>query len=116
VAEQVDPQEVARQWSAKMARALHRCLDVRDRHPDRFLDVWFLDAVRDPVGQARRIYEVAGLPFTPEAEHAMRAFLTTNPREGRPPHQYTLEEFGLTEAGIARDFADYRRRFILDRR
>ena len=43
----------------------------------------------------------------------MRAFMATNPREGRPPHQYTLEEFGLTAEGIARDFAEYRERFIL---
>jgi hypothetical protein len=115
VAEKVDPKEVARQWSAKMASALRRCLEVRDRHPDRFVDVWFLDAVQDPVGQARRIYEVAGLAFTPEVEGAMRAFMATNPREGRPPHQYTLEEFGLTAEGIARDFEGYRARFILNR-
>ena len=45
----------------------------------------------------------------------MRRFVATNPREGRPPHQYTLEEFGLTAEGIARDFAEYRQRFILSR-
>jgi len=116
VSESVDPKEVARQWSAKMASALRRCLAVRDRHPDRFDDVWFLDAVQDPVGQARRIYDVAGIPFTADAERAMRAFMATNPREGRPPHQYTLEEFGLTKADIERDFAEYRARFILNRR
>lgn len=115
VAEKVDPKEVARQWSAKMATALRRCLEVRDRHPDRFVDVWFLDAVQDPVGQARRIYEVAGLAFTPAVEQAMRAFMATNPREGRPPHQYSLEDFGLTADGIARDFEGYRTRFILNR-
>ncbi len=115
VAENVDPQEVARQWSAKMATALRRCLEVRDRHPDRFVDVWFLDAVQDPVGQARRIYDIAGLSFPAEVEGAMRAFMATNPREGRPPHQYTLEEFGLTAEGIARDFQAYRERFILNR-
>ncbi len=115
VAEKVDPKEVARQWSAKMAAALRHCLAVRDRHPDRFVDVWFLDAVQDPIGQARRIYERVGMSFPPSVEHAMRTFMATNPREGRPPHQYTLEEFGLTADGIARDFAAYRTRFILDR-
>ena len=112
----VDPKEVARQWNAKMATALRRCLGVRDRHPERFVDVCYLDAVRDPIGQARRIYDVAGLPMTAAAEQAMRAFVATNPREGRPPHQYTLAEFGLSEDGIARDFAEYRARFILPRR
>lgn len=115
VAEHVDPKTVARLWNARMAQALERCLAVRDRHPDRFLDVWFLDAVKDPVAQARRIYDAAGMAFTPEVEAAMRAFMATNPREGRPPHQYTLEEFGLKAEGIARDFDAYRRRFILNR-
>ena len=111
----VDPREVARQWNAKMAAALRHCLAVRDRHPDRFVDVWYLDAVRDPIGEARRIYDAAGIPFTRDAEAAMRAFVATNPREGRPPHQYTLDEFGLGADGIARDFAEYRARFILNR-
>jgi hypothetical protein len=115
VAERVDPKEVARQWNAKMATALRRCLEVRDRHPDRFVDVWFLDAAKDPVGQARRIYEVAGLSFPADVERRMRDFMATNPREGRPPHQYTLEEFGLTPEGIARDFRAYRERFISNR-
>lgn len=111
----VDSKEVARQWNAKMATALRHCLAVRDRYPERFVDVWYLDAVRDPIGQARRIYDVAGLAMTAAAEQAMRAFVATNPREGRPPHQYTLAEFGLSEDGIARDFAEYRARFILPR-
>jgi hypothetical protein len=111
----VDPAEVGRQWNAKMADALRRCMAVRDRHPDRFIDAWFRDAVQDTIGEVRRIYAVAGLPFTTDAERAMREYLATNPREGRPPHQYTLAEFGLSEATIARDFAAYRERFILGR-
>ena len=114
-AERVDAKEVGRQWNAKMAHALAHCLTVRDRFPDRFVDVWFRDAVQDTVGQARRIYAAAGLAMTPEAEAAMQRFLATNPREGRPPHLYSLEEFGLTQAGIERDFAAYRERFILGR-
>ncbi|MCC6850064.1 MAG: sulfotransferase [Deltaproteobacteria bacterium] len=115
-AEHVDPQVVGRLWNARMAAALRRCLAVRDRHPGCFVDVWYLDAVRDPVAQARRIYDAAGLVLTAEVERAMRAFMATSPREGRPPHQYALEEFGLTPESIARDFGEYRARFILDRR
>jgi hypothetical protein len=115
VSERVDAKEIGRQWNAKMAHALAHCLAVRDRYPDRFVDVWFRDAVQDPVGQTRRIYAAARMQMTPDAEAAMRGFLATNPREGRPPHVYTLEEFGLTRAGIERDFAAYRERFILGR-
>ena len=113
--ERVDAKEIGRQWSAKMAHALAHCLAVRDGWPERFVDVWFRDAVQDPVGQAERIYAAAGLAMTRGAEAAMRRFVATNPREGRPPHLYTLEEFGLTRAGIERDFAAYRERFISGR-
>ena len=115
VSESVDAKEIGRQWNAKMAHGLAHCLEVRERFPGRFVDVWFQDAVRDPVEQARRIYGVAGLAWSGDAEAAMRRFVATNPREGRPPHLYTLEEFGLTRAGIERDFAAYRERFILGR-
>jgi len=114
-AERVDAQAIGRQWNAKMAHALAHCLAVRERYPEHFVDVWFQDAVRDPVEQARRIYDVAGLKWTPDAEAAMRRFAATNPREGRPPHLYSLEEFGLTRAGIERDFAAYRARFVTGR-
>src|SRR4029453_13080789 len=113
--EQVDTKEIGRQWNAKMAHALAHCLVVRDEWPERFVDVWFRDAVQDPVGQVRRIYAAARLPMTSGAEAAMRRFPAPNPREGRPPHPSTLGEFGLTRAGIERDFAAYRARFIAGR-
>jgi hypothetical protein len=111
----VDPREVGRQWNDKMATALKRCLRAREQHPDRFIDVWYTDAVKDPIGEVRRIYEFIGFPFPTLAENAMRDYVARKPREERPPHHYTLEQFGLTEASITRDFAEYRRRFILAR-
>jgi hypothetical protein len=111
----VDAHAVGRQWGGKMAAALRRSLAVRDRHPARFVDVWFRDAVGDPVREAGRIYAAAGVAWTGEAEAAMRCYLATNPREGRPPHRYALEDFGLTRADIERDFAAYRERFIVGR-
>lgn len=111
----VDPNVPGRHWSDLLARALRRCTAVRDQHPERFIDVWYMDAVKDPLGQARRIYAFAGFPMTPEAEVAITRFVQSNPREKRPPHHYTLAQFGLTEEGIRRDFADYMERFITPR-
>jgi hypothetical protein len=42
----------------------------------------------------------------------MRAWALKNPREHRPPHEYTLETFGYTREAIEREFAAYRARFI----
>ena len=35
-----------------------------------------------------------------------------NRRELRPPHDYTLEQFGFSEEGLRDQFKDYRLRFI----
>ena len=104
---------MGRQCLARYAGALSRCLAVRDATPaERFVDVDYRAVARDPVGEVRRIYAAVGLPLTPAAEAAMRAWVAKNPREHRPPHEYSMETFGYTREGIERAFAAYRARFI----
>lgn len=107
-----DPRATGRQWSGRMSRALAHCMRVRADHEDRFIDVWFRHAMRDPLAQIRRIYDFAGMLLTPEAVRKMERWSVENARDKRIAHSYTLEQFGLTEDGIRRDFAAYRERFI----
>ncbi|MAE94056.1 MAG: sulfotransferase [Deltaproteobacteria bacterium] len=108
-----DPRATGAHWSAAWATYLERALAYRDEAPaDRFLDLWFLDSVRDPVGTVARVYEFLGRELTPIAEEKMRQWTEANAREKRASHAYTLEQFGLSEASIARDFAAYRQRYI----
>jgi hypothetical protein len=114
--DEVDPREVGRQCADRYGRALRHCLDHRARRGDgRFLDVWYEDVLRDPLAEVRRIHAFLGRALGPAAERAMRAWLAANPREGRGAHAYSAAEFGLTRAGLERDFASYRERFILPR-
>jgi len=111
--DEVDALDIGRQWKERMAWALRRCVEARDRYPtERFTDIWFSDAASDPIAQVRRIYVDAGIEFVPEAETAMEEWLLDNAREKRPAHAYSLEQFGFTEAAIKKDFASYRSRFI----
>ncbi len=115
-ADDPDPVEVGRQWGGWFCRALGRCLELRDaRYGGRFVDVWYQDALRDPIAEVRRIYAFVGRELEAPAESRMRAWLRDNARDKRAPHEYSLETFGLTRARIERDFAAYRRRFILGR-
>lgn len=107
-----DPHATGRQWSDRMSRALRRCMEVRERHEDRFLDVFFADVVKDPFEQIRAIYDFADWELTDEAIQAMRRWSVDNARDKREVHQYSLEVFGLDEAEIQRDFAEYRERFL----
>lgn len=108
-----DPLSAGTQWSKIFNDGLRACMAFRDAgHDDRFLDIGFLDSVKDPLGVVNRIYAFLGKSLTPLAEDQMRHWTQDNARENRPPHDYTLEKFGLSEAGIARDFREYCERFI----
>ena len=48
----------------------------------------------------RRIYAHYGLVLTPEAEAGMRAWVARNPQNKHGRHEYTLEQYGLTEEDI----------------
>jgi hypothetical protein len=113
----VDPNEVARDWSARWAHALTRALEARDADPhaaDRFLDLRYEDIARDPVAAVRAIYAHAEHALTPQAEGRMRAYLADNPQDRHGVHRYTLEQFGLDPATEAARYAGYRRRFAIE--
>jgi hypothetical protein len=60
----------------------------------------------------RRIYAAVGRALSPGAAAAMAVWVAANPREHRPPHEYTRESFGYTREAIEREFAAYRARFV----
>ncbi len=108
-----DPREAARQWSQTLEEHLNHCMDQRERLPNRFIDVDFRETVSAPVAVAERIYQGIGLPMTESTRAGINAYMQTHPREGRPKHEYTLEEFGFTQAELERRFRRYRERHIL---
>lgn len=79
---------------------------------ERFVDIWFRDALKDPIREIERAYGAFEIEMTPEARTAMEQWRADNPRDKRPPHQYALADYGLTEEGIKRAFALYREKFI----
>jgi hypothetical protein len=108
-----DPLEIGRQVLDRYGRAAERGVELRERLPaDRFLDVSYRDVARDPIGVVRGIYARIGRALSPAAEGAMRAWVEKNPREHRPPHEYSAEKFGLTREAIERGTARYRARFL----
>jgi hypothetical protein len=114
-ADEVDPTEVGRQWLERMAWSTRRSLAIRDRMPDaaeRFIDVWYRDAVSDPLAQVERIYDAVGFELIPAARSAMESWLAADTRDEYPVHRYSAEQFGLSDAGIREAFAEYMARFI----
>jgi hypothetical protein len=89
-------------------------MKARDsEHAHRILDVRFDDVVADPVEAVRGIYHHFGYPVTPEFLGAMGSHLDASAEAGREEHRYSLEEFGLEEDRIRKDFGWYHDRFRL---
>lgn len=111
--DKADAEAVGEQWNHRMARALRHAMAVREHMPTgRFLDVHFEDTVAEPLAVVERIYQFAGLELTPQTRSAMAQWLQANGREKRAVHHYSPGQFGLSEAILQRDYAEYRARHI----
>jgi hypothetical protein len=114
-ADEVDPNEVGRQWLERMGWTTRRALATRDRLPDareRFVDVSYRAAVSDPLACVERIYTALGFELPPETRRAMQRWLDAAARNKAPAHVYSAEKFGLTERQIRDEFAEYIARFV----
>lgn len=104
--------EAGAEWSDLMARALAHTMAIREQAPERFFDVQFRDTVKRPFEVVEDIYRFADLPLSPKAIAAMQSWMDRNRREERGSHDYEMQDFGLSEAQIKRDFAVYREHYV----
>jgi hypothetical protein len=80
----------------------------------RIYHVRYTDFVADPVGTIRGFYQYAGVPFTNEAEAAMREYLLNNKGDRYGKFQYSLDVIGEDIDALSAEFAPYRKRFGLE--
>ena len=59
-----------------------------------------------------RVYERAGRKITEPAYQSMAAWHSNNEQHRFGKHEYSLDEFGLSETMINERFSDYIKRFI----
>ena len=105
--------EAASQWQERLSWGMLRAMESRKRWgEDRFVDIWFQDVLKDPIREIERVYGTFGIEMTPAARAGMEKWRADNPRDKRPPHQYALADYGLTEEGIKKAFTAYREKFI----
>ena len=75
-----------------------KMMEFRDRHPslsDRFIDIQYLELVRNPVATIRQIYGRFGLTLSADAKRRMYSFLEGRRNKRRPKHIYRLADFGI---------------------
>lgn len=112
--DQVDPRAVGAHWSKKIYRMVERGMAAREAAGERhFIDVRYEDLVRDPLGEAKRIYAAADLPFDRETQDGMKDLLRKQKKDRFGHHVYRAEDFGLTSNGIDDALAKYRAKYLV---
>lgn len=110
----VDLRQIAEQMIATFDLMIARQGAFRERHgAGSIYDIRYPGLMRDPSGEMRRLYAHFEEPLTASAAAAMTRLLQANPQGKHGKHQYSLEEFGLTAAGVRHHFRDYCERFGL---
>ena len=110
--DEADKKTVAQEVIDVFAAGTAHTLAAREGAESRFCDIWFEDTVGKPDEVIETIYRFIELELTEEARAAMAQHRSENRREDRPAHEYTLEEYGYTPAGIHARFEAYCQRFI----
>lgn len=110
-ADKVDAHLVGEQWSAMFARGLKHAMQVRQQQQNQFIDIGFKTLLEDPLNTTSKIFDFIGVPSTEDSLDAMQRHRAENQRDSRPPHDYSLADFGFSEDGIKAQFSEYRHQY-----
>ncbi len=97
---------------AFMSGMLNGATRFRSAHPElehRWIDVAYVDLIRDPMKVVRDIYSRFGWPLEQTAVNEMEAWLSwqADLRRREKRHSYLLKDFGLTAGEVNAAFAPY---------
>ena len=111
---EISDEEVGAYWLKRLTEWMKRFELARQRiGENRFIDIDYRQVARAPLDEAKRVLDRMGIAMTSDVKAALDEFMAGNQREQRPAHEYSLDRFGLEEAGIISAFANYRNRYIL---
>jgi len=79
--------------------------EPKEKQP--FYNVEYSEMIKNPIEIIRGIYDQYGIAFTADAEERMRSWLANNPQHKHGRHQYSMEEYGLTEEDITSTMGPY---------
>jgi hypothetical protein len=106
-----DAAAIGAEWLRKTRLQIERMRAARrDISADRQIDVHYEDMEHDWRGTMARVYRFLGLDLAP-ALPAMEAYQQRAAALKRRPHQYSLEEFGLSPGQVLDQLGDYVRTF-----
>jgi hypothetical protein len=109
--DEVDSQRIASHWVRKTGYMLEKALDYRakGKNNEKFFDIRYQDLVTDSISELSEIYKMNG-GLTSDLINRFRDHEKDHPHRKHGIHQYSLADFGLTEADIdyhTRQYQDF---------
>jgi Sulfotransferase family len=105
---EIDLKAIAYFSQSHLAEILDRSLDAAASFPcGTIYHFNYAELMEDPIAQMRKLYGWLGDAFTPELEAGMREWLRTHPPGRYGKHQYSPDEFGLSESAAPEVFLQY---------
>jgi hypothetical protein len=110
--DEVDLKGIGESFSDTFELMIARADTYKAKHgEDAILDVQYADVMRDPIGEVEKIYTHFKEPLSDEARSAMQRYMADNPKGKHGRHKYSLEDYGLSRAGVHERFAGYIERY-----
>lgn len=114
LAGQVDWKEQSRVHLAASRAGFEATLNNPLVNDPRIHHVRYADFVADPVGSIRGFYEKYSMPFGPDTEAAMRAYLRNNKADRYGKFRYSTQVIDADIEALHTEFEPYRQRFGLE--
>jgi hypothetical protein len=111
----VHTRELEEYWIARVEKLLRACVRALDRLPgEQTIDVLFPEFMADDLAMVKRVYAIAGIEMTTEAEQQLADYQAANPRGKHGQILYDLEgDFGVNPGSLYDRFDFYYQRYPL---
>jgi hypothetical protein len=112
----VDPHEVAAEWTTRLADVLAVTTAARDDGriaAARIFDLPFHELLGNEIASIRRLYEHFGRTLSSEAQTRMERYLAAHPQSRHGGHRYRFADTGLDLATERQRYAAYSARYAV---
>ena len=114
--EPIDKIDVRRYMTHFVQRHIDRIMEsVNGPHARRVIHVDYYALVNDPVAEMLGVHKELGIDTPGEVCHAVADWRKANPKNARGANSYSIEEYGLEESRLEKQFSEYTHYFHIPR-
>jgi hypothetical protein len=108
----LDVNELGRFWLEYAKIGLDRAMEAREKIPEsQIYDIRLRDMMASPMTVLEDLYSHFGLEWTPETAALFEERIAKKPTSQEGEHEYSIEEFGLTNEQVRETLKTYNERF-----